>query len=497
MKYSHPTQLAIVALAFSNFLLANEGSSDPALTIYNKDLAVVRQTFPIKLKKGVNEISFSGVTSLLEPQSVILKSNSETATLSVIEQSYRADTISPGLILKQFEGKEIDFLTHNSDPKLIRGKVIRSGYNSYTTRNRNYQHNQENQQIIEVDGKFIFGLPGAPQYDSLPDNSILEPTISWIVNTDKAQKSTAELAYMTGGFKWISDYNLMGKSNSDLVDIVGWVSMENFSGTSFRNAKIKLIAGDVNRARHPSETEIFQLSPFEVSGYNDNKMEERSFDEYHLYELPRRTTLLNKEVKQVEFLRAQSVRAKTIYIYDGAATFLKTMRKNSNGYLRYDESFGTISSKDVWVMREIENSKQNNLGLPLPAGKTRFYREDTDGQLEFTGENIIDHTPKKEMIRIYTGNAFDIIGERNRTNFQMDRNWYCEETYEITLKNRKDQAVTVRVAEHLLRWSNWEIKNNTDTFQKVDADTIAFLVNLDADSEKTISYTVRYSWAQN
>ncbi|MDQ8181914.1 hypothetical protein [Pelagicoccus sp. SDUM812005] len=496
---SKTRRLVLACLALHLALAASSEDISPSLTIYNGDLAVVRQSFPLNLKKGENELSFSGVTALLDPQSVIISTKDNKHSLAILEQSYRSDIVSPGLLLKQLEGKEVDFLSHDQDgePKIIRGRLLRSGYtpNSFNqSRHRRYNYNEQNQPIVKVDGKIHFGLPGLPQYGPLPDDSILEPTLNWLISANRSIKAQAELAYLTQGFTWKADYNLSGGNQSDIVDIVGWISMENDSGTSFKDAKIKLIAGDVHQAQHPGEEEIFELSPFEVSGPSNREVEARSFDEYHLYELPRKTTLLDKQSKQIEFLRAEGVKAKTLYIYDGANTTLTPFNHRN---LRFNESIPIASSKDVWVVREIENSKLNKLGLPLPAGKTRFYREDTDGQLEFTGENIIDHTPKNEMLRIYTGNGFDLIGERIRTRSDTDRNTFYEEEYTLTLKNRKDSPVTIQAIEHLARWNNWEIQNNTLPFEKIDSNTIVFEVDLDADSERTVTYTVRYTWGSN
>jgi hypothetical protein len=222
-------------------------------------------------------------------------------------------------------------------------------------------------------------------------------------------------------------------------------------------------------------------------------VQEKSFDEFHLYTLQRPTTLRDEETKQVEFVGATGIHAKRLFIYDGAQTA-------QYGYynfeqIRNDASYGTASNPKVWVMEEFKNAEANHLGIALPKGKLRFYRRDTDGHLEFVGENVIDHTPKDETIRVYTGNAFDVVGERKRTNYRVDSNQHwMDETFEIRLRNHKKEVVDVRAVEHLYRWTNWKIAEPSGEFQKKDAQRIEFPVTIAPNGEQVITYTVHYSW---
>ena len=216
---------------------------------------------------------------------------------------------------------------------------------------------------------------------------------------------------------------------------------------------------------------------------------EKSFDEFHLYTLARATTLRDRETKQVEFVRAESVKAPSIYVYDGADNFRFYGGRNN------DPGYGMQSNKKVWVMREFVNAETNHLGIALPKGKLRFYRRGDDGQLEFTGENEIDHTPRNETIRVRTGNSFDLVGERKPTDFKTDSSdKWIDETFEIKVRNRKKEAVEIRVVEHLYRWNNWKITSNSTDYKKTDAQTIEFRIPVQTDEEKTITYTVHYSW---
>jgi hypothetical protein len=222
---------------------------------------------------------------------------------------------------------------------------------------------------------------------------------------------------------------------------------------------------------------------------------EKAFEDYHLYTLARPATLRDRETKQVEFIRASGVKSERIYVYDGLKIDWNQWRGYRMENIRNNQDLGTEMETKVAVMREFKNSEANHLGMPLPKGRVRFYKQDDDKQLEFTGENLIDHTPKDETLRVFTGNAFDLVGERRRTNVKVDSsNHWLDESFEIKLRNHKKEPVEIRVVEHLFRWTNWEITEKSDPFTKTNAQTIEFRVPVKADEEKTIHYTVHYSW---
>ncbi|MFA6288429.1 MAG: DUF4139 domain-containing protein [Opitutaceae bacterium] len=460
---THPLFGAAVAL------LPLSLAAGPALTIYNQNFAVVRETIPLDLKAGVNLVNFSGVTTQLEPDSVVFRDAAGKVGLRILEQSYRADAASQGLLLAMNEGKELDFIVRDKDARehIVKGRVIRSGYKAA---------GEASAPIIEVDGKLRFALPGQPIFPSLGDDAILQPTLAWQVNAEKSAKLDAELGYVTGGMSWQAAYNFVAPEKGDQVDIVGWVTVVNNTGKTFTDATIKLMAGDVNRvqpatlgyARREQKVMMAAMAPAGAA------VTEKAFDEFHLYSLPRPVTLRDQETKQVEFLRATGVTAPQLYIFD-------------------QQKYGA----KVATVREFKNTKENGgLGLPLPKGRTRFYRQDSaDGRLEFVGENNIDHTAKNETVRIYTGDVFDIVGERKATDSKMSsRDEQREEAFEITLRNRKADAVEVRVSEHFYRWPNWTLIQQSDPSEKTDASTAEFRVTLKPDEEKKITYRVRYDW---
>src|SRR3569833_2230542 len=346
--------------------------------------------------------------------------------------------------------------------------------------------------IIEVDGKIQFSLPGMPLFPELTDDSILKPAFDWTIRADQSGPVDAEVGYVTGGLGWKADYNVVADDGSDDVDLVGWITMDNHSGHTFENARVKLMAGDVNKIQ-------WQMSMFRDLDYATKEMptdslavREKPFEDYHLYTLNRPTTLRDGELKQVQFTAAAHVHTKRLYVYDGAMIDEGQAGWNERD-IRFLPSYGTLCNPKVWAMREIVNSDANHLGIPLPKGRLRFYRKDNDGQLEFTGENDIDHTPNDETLRLYTGNAFDITGERTQTDCELN-SVYGEESFTIKLRNHKSTAATVHVVEHLYRGPNWAISKHSDPFTKIDAHTIEFVVDIPPGGEKKVDYTAHYRW---
>src|SRR5256714_911679 len=444
-------------------------AAPPALTIYNQNFAVVRDTVPLELKQGVNDVRFTETTAHLEPDSVILRDSQGKTTLHILEQNYRNDPISQDLLLSLFEGKTIDFLVTepNKPSTVVKGKVIRSGYAmhsqaamirygpSYSAAQSAmaYGNTGNAQPIIEVEGKLRFSLPGQPLFPALGTDTVLKPTITWQLQADKAAKLDAELAYVTGGMTWEADYNVVAPEKSDLLDVVGWVTMDNQSGKTFESAKIKLMAGDVSKIQGRNAYDISALGNEELAvSAVTPPVTEKAFQDYHLYTLARPTTLRDRETKQVEFIRAAKVQSQKVYVYDGMKWDYQHCPPGvAMEYVRNNQEFGALSDTKVAVMREFKNSEANHLGMPLPKGRVRFYSQD-EKQLEFTGENLIDHTPKDETIRIYTGNAFDLVGERRRTNYKIDTSKnYLDESFEIKVRNHKKDAVEIRIVEHLFR----------------------------------------------
>jgi hypothetical protein len=464
---------ALSALAIGSAL------AQPALTVYNQDFAVVRDTLQLDLIPGVNELRYAGATAAVEAESVILRDPTGQMAFQILEQSYRNDPADEALLLKIYEGKEIEFEVDAGEGRktLVKGKIIRAGAPS---------------PIIELDKRLRFELPGRPWFPALGDNTILQPTLSWQIQAAAEVKGEAELAYVTGGFGWEADYNLVLPEQGDTFDLTAWVSVRNDSGKTFQEAKLQLMAGDVQKVQKIHRREMAMMTAAVADAFaGEPQVSEKTFDDFHLYSVARPVTLRDKEVKQVEFARAAQVKSSRFYVYDGSGFGPFSGSMPLFGDAEYG---GNEGSKKVASFVEFKNTKENQLGIPLPKGRVRFYRADGP-QLQFIGEDDMDHTAKDELLRFQTGFAFDLVGERKRIDFTRARNRdEATETFEITVRNRKEEAIEIRVVEHLLRWANWEILGGAPEFTKLNAQKIEFRVPLAAGEEKTFSYSVRYTW---
>lgn len=480
-----------VALSVPAFAQQNQAGGT-ALTIYNTDLAVARTTVDLNLKHGNNEVTTTNVTSQLEPDSVVLRDPTGRHKVQVVEQNYDAAIVTQNWMLQKYEGRTIDFQTSNfvngsTKTELVPGKILRApGVNGA-------------QPLVEVNGKMQFQLPGMPLFPASTDGLLLKPTLRWQIFSRTAESFPAELSYLTHGFNWHATYNVVSAgaeaadSGTEPVDVVGWVTISNNSGTDFADARVKLMAGDVAVVQRGYGGEMGGV----IGGLGQTVMAaprpvtQKAFDDFHLYDLHRTVTLKNGETKQVEFIRVAGVPVTRKYVYDGAEL---------PSYLTYggqytDGAMGVASTKKVHIELEFVNSKKNHLGMPLPAGLIRFYRTDTDGQMEFVGESMIDHTPEDGKVEVSTGTAFDVTGERKRMDFHVNYGGRTmDESYLIAVKNAKDKPVKVEVLEHLFRAANWDIVEKSMPFEKKDSSTVVFPVTVPAHGQQQVTYTVHYSW---
>jgi hypothetical protein len=500
----------LLLLLLSALACVGQNAPAPALTIYNQDFAVVRQQVRLDLKEGVNNVRFDGTTAQLEPDSVVLRDPSGKRALQILEQNYQADPVSQQSLLELFAGKTIDFeVMHGDKADVVQGRIVRPGsgmprYSRVPQPQPCYQPTMPGceleEPLIEIAGKLRFGLPGRPLFPALPQDTNLKPTLDWILQADRGGPLDAELSYVTGGMTWEADYNVIAPTSGDTLDLVGWVTMENHTGKAFENARIKLMAGDVSKIL-PGFAMMALVRNGTGGGIGGGvgapPVTEKAFDEYHLYTLERSTTLRDRETKQVEFVRAAGVHARRIYIYDGGRIDPARLQQGNWEYQRLQRDFGTAGeqSTKIWVMQEFKDSEENHLGMPLPKGRLRFYRRDDAGALQFIGENVIDHTPRDETIRVYTGNAFDVAGSRRRTNFRSDQQQgWVDESFEIKVRNHKKEPVDITVTEHFYRGSGWDITSSSTKYEKKDSHTAEFPVTIAPDGEQTVIYSVHYSW---
>ncbi len=465
------------AISPSTFRNGGQGMAVPGY-------AMVRQERDFLLANNRNNIKFTDVAGLIDPTTVLLESLTDPAGTRVIEQIFQFDLVSTQKLLEKYIDKDIG--------------VVQSRGNATETFNGILTSTNGGLVLKNSDGSVrILNQYDNVKLPSLPGGLISKPTLVWDVSTQKTGTHKTRVSYQTGGMSWWSDYNIAysegADANSCNLDIGAWVTIINQSGASYQDAKLKLIAGDVQRAQvrgyavaAAPVAKMRQALDEDSAGFN-----EKAFFEYHLYTLGFPTTLPDNSTKQLElFPTARSVPCEKALVYQG---------QNGMGYyggLMTDRGFGVESNKKVDVYLSFKNSKDNRVGMPLPAGKIRVSKLDgADKTLEFIGEDVIDHTPKDETVRIRMGSAFDVVGERIQKDFRIDNNaHWMEEDIEVKVRNQKNEAVNVQVRENLYRWTNWQISKNSAAFNKTNSRSIVFPIRIAKGGETVVKYTVRYTW---
>ncbi len=445
------------------------------LTIYNQGTALVQDRRTFALKSGVSTLDFTDVAASIDSTSVSFKSLTDPAGTSVLEQNYVFDLVGSGALLARYLDQQIEIVTN--DGTTFSGQLL-SG------RNGEIILKQADGQVTVVSQSNVRDL----RFPALPEGLITRPTLRWMLDS-KGGSQQVELTYLTGNINWTADYTFLLANDNSALDLNGWVTLTNSSGAAFKDAKVKLVAGDVNRLPDANAQYASGMVANEVSDMAVEKVQQRDFNEYKLYEINRPVTVGDNETKQVEFVNGTNIPAHTFFVYDGSMPFY-----GYSGWIT-DQYYGQTGVTDVQNWLEFTTGKDNNLDAALPAGRVRVYQKDVDGSALLIGENTIDHTPKGEQIRLFLGNAFDLVGERKQTDFKYISSNVIEETFEIRLRNRKEnQAVEIRVPERLYRWSNWEILNSSDPFTKLNSNSIEFRMTVQPGEEKVLTYTVRYTW---
>ncbi|OGS45758.1 MAG: hypothetical protein A2539_07945 [Elusimicrobia bacterium RIFOXYD2_FULL_34_15] len=453
-------------------------SQEIDLTIYNQNLGLVKDRRTLKIDKGVQKIEFTDVAAKIDPTSVHFKSLTNPEKCSVLEQNFEYDLISRDKLLQKYIGKEIELekrIGKDGDKKEIIKGTLLSTAGGLT---------------IKSDDKILVNPSGDVSLSKIPEGLILKPTLSWLLQNDVSGENKIEVDYLTNGINWDADYVVVSDKDDKNIDLNGWVTIDNKSGATYKEAKLKLIAGDIHRIAPDALAEndvMYEAKAMRATAAP--QFQEKSFFEYHMYTLQRKTTVKDNETKQIEFASATGIPVKKLYIYNGSLQQFYGYQQWS----RTDRNYGIQSNKKVYVMLDFKNSKENNLGIPLPKGKIRVYKEDTDKSLEFIGEDSIEHTPKDENIRIYLGDAFDIVGERVQADFKNGDGW-CDESFKINLRNHKEENIEITVVEKLNRWSNWKITQKSQDYEKKDSRTIEYKLKIPKNSENTLNYTIHYWW---
>ena len=458
-KQSVFVSLLFLALS-ANYLLAQQADQKSvAVTVYNSNLGVVKDLRTINIKSGTSQIAVTDVAQFIDPTSVHISLNGE-----VIEQNYQYDLVSLDKILQKYIDKEIQLIGENSE--LIEGRLL-SAF--------------AGQIVLEKKEGGLLMLPNLSKYrfsvGALPEGLITKPTLLWTVNSPATGKQDVEISYQTSGMNWHAEYVAVLNSDDTELDLNSWVSVENKSGTTYKNAVLKLVAGDINLVKEqPMYDYRVQEMMVKSEGISQPQFQEKEFFEYHIYNLQRPTTLANNETKQISLFESRGVKAVKKYFY----------KSGQYGYYGNPSQTGKVS-----VVVEFENKEENNMGVPMPKGKVRMYKSD-GSTLEFVGEDLIDHTPRNENVRLKIGEAFDVVVEDVQTENKKitDRVW--EQAYEVKFKNRKKEDITVEVERFL--GVNWEILNSSLVYEKKDAQNFIFKVPVPEDGETVLKYRVRYRY---
>jgi hypothetical protein len=438
--------------------------------------AIVRHDRPYDIEKGVNPLRVTDVAALIDPTTVTFSSLDKPGT-RVLEQSFQFDLVSQEKLLQRYLGQKITVEQPRGDQvDLLEGTLLGIGDGL----------------TLQMDDGSVRAVRSYSnlQFSQLPGGLNTRPTLEWLLDSPSSGKQKTRIAYETQGMTWWADYNIiLDESRGCAMDLSSWVSIINQSGAGYQNARLKLIAGDVNRAK-PRQAErevLYRVATAEAP----QGFAEKAFFEYHLYTLGRRTDLPDNSTKQIELIpTASGVKCQKELV------FAPTLTYSWNGLQQLGQDYGRYSKGEVKVYLRFANEKQNGLGMPLPAGRIRVNQlDDADGSLEFIGEDVIDHTPRNEDVLIRMGNAFDVVAERIQTDFRVDsktRNLW--ETFEIKLRNHKDQEVNIAVLEALYRSSNWKIENMSHPYKQENSNRIRFDVKVPGEGEAVIRFTVHYSW---
>ncbi|MES2767057.1 MAG: DUF4139 domain-containing protein [Bacteroidota bacterium] len=455
-------------------------SKGVSLTIYNQNFAVVREQRDVVLKNGKNVLRFEDVAALIDPTSISFKSLTAPTDVAVREQNYQYDLLNPTAILNKSVGKRIRF----RQPKAGGGIDILEGI-LLNPPNVNMADGAAYNQglVIRLDnGQILLNPVGEVVLDELPDGLVSRPSLLWNIDSDRAGTHTTEVSYMTNGMTWKSDYVAVVNDDESKVDLTGWVTLDNKSGATYKDAQLQLMAGDVRRVQEQNMAYGEMSDALQPRSMKSQapQFQEESFFEYHLYTLDGKTTIQNNETKQQTLMTASN-----------ASVTRKLVYENGASYGRYYGG-GRPQEGKVKVTLELKNSQENNMGMPLPKGKVRVYKKDARGNMQFIGEDLIDHTPKDEDVRLYIGDAFDVVGERKQMDYRNISDRVNETTYEVTLRNHKNTATPVTIIEHA--YGDWEVTKSSHKHTKTDGNTLEFVVDVPKDGTVKVTYTIRTRW---
>ena len=432
------------------------------VTVYNNNLGLIKDLRNVPLPVGEGELRFMDVPSHIMPVTVHAKSLNYPGGFTILEQNYEYDLMNADKLLDKYVGKKIKIIHWNKyqDRKEVVDAILLSNNKG---------------QIYKIDNEIFLGHPGYRVLPKIPENLIAKPTLTWLYDNNKREPHQLEVSYLTKNINWKADYVLLLNKDDTSSDISGWVTLDNRSGAMYRDAQLKLVAGEVHRVEERFQDKAYAMMEEKMA--RAPQFKEKAFFEYHIYDLQRKTTIKDKQTKQISLLEATDIKVgKELLVYGVSSYFTRQYRENN-------------PKQPVNVFIKFKNSKDNNLGMPLPGGIMRLYKQDDDGSQQFIGEDRIEHTPKDEEVKLKIGEAFDVVAERFQTDYRRISTRLHESEWEITLRNHKEKEINVGVVEPV--FGNWQVITTTHPYKKVDAFTIRFDVKIPKDEEVKIKYRIR------
>ena len=445
--------------------------AEVSLTVYNSDIALVRDVRNLQLARGTGNLRFMDIAATVNPATVHFRSLTEPPQVSVLEQNYEYDLFVPDKLLRKYVGREVTLMRNRQESGSTRQEEMKAMLLSYNT-----------SPVWKIGNEIVTGI-GADhiRFPELPDSLYSRPTLIWTVQNDGAAKHRVEASYLARSLAWNADYVLTVARDDKAADLNGWVTLTNNSGTAFKNTKLQLVAGDLNRVRQQLNKMMDRAERAPMAQAAENRMAEEAFSDYHLYTMGRKTTINNAQTKQVSLLEGTDVPVVKRYVVEG-----------QNYYYHNQMHPGSPIKDSVQVFYQFKNEEKAGLGLPMPAGVLRVYQQDSKGGVQFVGEDRIMHTPKDETLNVKIGNAFDVVCERNQTDFEKIASNVYELEYEITLRNHKSSAINVEVNEPV--GGTWRMITSSHQWTKTSAWAAQFKVPVTADGTAVLKYRVRVTY---
>lgn len=457
------------------------------LTVYNQGFALVKEGRTVRLRAGRQTVAIEDVAQRIEPSSVAIRSVSAPGSFTVLEQNYQYDLISTQAILNKAVGGRVvlNRVLPNGQRERVEGTLMSSPTAIVGTPEGGARYQYNGMVLRTDDGRILLDPSGEVEVATIPEGLISRPTLLWDLEAATAGANQVELSYLTQGISWNADY-VMTLDGLGKGDLKGWVTINNQSGATYKDATLKLLAGDVQRANEPAGFGG-RGRAMELAAKADQGFQEEQFADYHLYTLQRPATVRQNEMKQISLLEADGVPVKKRLIVDAL-----------RAYPSYQPGEGEVGTGVIkpQIRIEFKNDKASNMGMPLPAGKFKVFQRDKSGSVQMLGEDRIDHTPRDESVSLVVGRAFDVVAERKRTKFE----WIpgggspvgTRETFSIEIRNRKETPDTVHVIER--HWYSWRITEKSMAYEELDSNTIQFVLDLKANEVEKITYTVETRW---